>query len=60
MVVLRPQINRNLSKDTQLLEQNEKSMKKNSIYDSLAQNLSTLSSIDVVLAPNVALVDGIL
>jgi hypothetical protein len=35
-------------------------MKKNFIYDSLAQNLSTLSSIYDVLAPNVALVDGIL
>jgi hypothetical protein len=56
MVVLRPQINRNLSVFTQLFEQNEKK----SIYDSLAQNLSTLSSIYDVLAPNVALVDGIL
>jgi hypothetical protein len=35
-------------------------MKKNSIYDTLAQNISTfLSSYDVP-APNVALVDGIL
>jgi hypothetical protein len=37
----------------------KQSMEKNSSY-ALAQNLSTLSSIYDVLAPNVALVDGIL
>jgi hypothetical protein len=42
------------------LNQTKKKYEKKSIYDSLAQNLSTLSSIYGVLAPNVALVDGIL
>jgi hypothetical protein len=45
MVVLRPQINRNLSVFTQLFQQIEKKYEKNSFYDSLAQNISTLSSM---------------
>jgi hypothetical protein len=60
MVVLRSQINRNLSVFTQLFEQNEKKYEKKIHYDSFAQNLSTLSSIYDGFAPNFALVDGIL
>jgi hypothetical protein len=57
MVVLRPQINRYLSFFTQLFEQNEKKYEKK--FHSCPKS-STLSSIYDVLAPNVALVDGIL
>jgi hypothetical protein len=44
-----------------LSEQHEKKFeKKKIIYDTLAQNILTLSSNYDVLAPHVALVDGIL